>query len=362
MKWLVPFLLCCYLFPAVAQPPSPATLKLAKPAFLACTPVKDQAMSSTCWSFSSNSLLESELLRNGKLTEDLSEMFVARYSMVRKIRRHLQLKGGNFFTPGGQFHDVVWVMKNFGMMPEQAYTGRVNNAGTHDHSMLDTLLSRFVNDCVATGITELNDRQEHYVDSLLDEYLGPVPDFFEYKGSTYTPRSFLQRYLEIDPDDYVEVTSYTHHPFYTRFVLEDKYNWSGDAYWNVPLRDFMRITDAALAAGFTVGWDGDADDPDFDYYAGMARLGKPYTGDWQQKRQEDFTSEATLLNHMMHVVGSARDLNGNTWYCIKNSWGRFSNPLGGYLWMKEDYFKLRTVAIIVNRAALPVDIRNKQGF
>jgi bleomycin hydrolase len=315
-------------------------------------------MSSTCWSFSSNSFLESELMKMGKGENDLSEMFVARYSMLRKIRRHLELKGQNFFTPGGQFHDVVWVMKNYGMVPEEIYSGKGRGERNHNHADMDTLISSFVKECVAKGITELSQRQNFFIDSVLDSYYGKIPNPFFYKGQKYTPITYLKEYLGINPDDYAEITSYTHHPFYNLFVLEDKYNWTGDAYYNVTISDFSRITDSALKYGFTVGWDGDADDPNFYFNEGLAYL--PGTiKNFQTERQLAFDNQSTLLDHMMHIVGVAKDKNGQKWYYIKNSWGDYSNSLGGFLFMRDDYFKIRTVAIIVNKKAIPADIRKK---
>ncbi|MEQ1677026.1 MAG: C1 family peptidase [Chitinophagaceae bacterium] len=345
-----------------AQKLKRADLGLLSPDTFTCTPVKDQYMSSTCWSFSSTSLLESELLKMGKGEVDLSEMFVARYSMVRKIYRHLKLKGGNFFTPGGQFHDVVWVLKNFGMMPEEAYNGKGRGELDHNHAQMDTILSRFVKTCVSKGVTELNNEQSRFVDSVLDHYLGRVPSAFNYQGRTFTPQSFLEQYLGINPDDYVEITSYSHHPLYSKFVLEDKYNWTGDAYWNVSFADFSRITNTALDIGFTVGWDGDADDPGFDFNNGLAYTSDTIRTTWPAQRQVDFETKTTLLDHMMHIVGRTNDNKGNTWYYVKNSWGDRTNPLGGFLFMREDYFLLRTVAIIVNKAAIPADIRKKMGL
>ncbi|MBK9568498.1 MAG: aminopeptidase [Chitinophagaceae bacterium] len=336
-------------------------LGLVAPVTANCTSVKDQYMSSTCWSFSSMSLLESEFLKMGKGKVDLSEMFIARYSMIRKIHRHLQLKGGNFFTPGGQFHDVIWVIKNFGIVPEEAYPGRGQGENNHNHAEMDTLFSRFVSACVGNGITELNESQNAFVDSVLNYYLGAVPDEFEYKGRIYTPFSFTEQYLGLNPDDYVEITSYTHHPFYKSFILEDKYNWTNDAYYNVTMDDFSRITDNALATGYTISWDGDAEDDYFNFSEGLAYLPETIT-DYQEHRQQAFETQTTLLNHMMHIVGVTKDKKGDKWYYIKNSWGDYSNTLGGFLFMREDYFKIRTVAIIVNKKAIPTAIRNKLGL
>lgn len=325
---------------------------------IGCTPVKDQYLSATCWSFASNSFLESELIKKGKGQIDLSEMFIARYSMKRKIERHLQLNGNNFFTPGGQFHDVIWVIKNYGIVPEHIYTGKSTPEQLHDHGDLDTVISHYVKKLLREGVTALNQQQTKYVDSVLDYYLGIVPNQFRYEGKMITPKTYLKEVLELNPDDYIEITSYTHHPFYKAFVLEDKYNWTNDSYYNVSLQDFSGITNAALKNGYTIGWDGDVDDPDFDYASGLAYL--PVSiADYQAYRQKAFEEQSTLLDHLMHIIGSTKDKFDEKWYLIKNSWGDNTNALKGYLFMREDYFKIRTVAIIVNKKAIPSFIRSK---
>jgi bleomycin hydrolase len=328
-----------------------------KPPATTCTPVKDQSMSSTCWSFSSTSLLESELMKMGKGQFDLSEMFIARYSMWRKIYWHLDVNGRTFLTPGGQFHDIIWVIRNHGIVPESVYSGKVNNEFSHNHAEMDTVVSRYIKDLVSKGVRSLDSEQMNILDSIQDHYMGRLPWEFTYNGKEYTPVSFSREVLGLNMDDFAEITSYTHHPFYTKFVLEDKYNWTSDKYHNVPLDDFSAITDHALANGFTVGWDGDATDTGFKYGEGLAYL-PPVGADLQLARQTAFEDQTTLLDHMMHIVGSVKDKKGNKWYYIKNSWGN-SNPLGGYLFMREDYFKLRTVAIIVNKQAIPTAIRAK---
>lgn len=354
------FLLFLLPLQAAAQANWLDSLGLSRLPLQNCTAVKNQFLSSTCWSFASLSLLESECMRNGHGTENLSEMFVARHSMVRKIERHLAVKGSNFFTPGGQFHDVIWVLKNKGLVPEAIYDGKARGEFQHNHAAMDTVLSHFVNECVAKGITQLDKPMRAWTDSVLDYYYGKLPETFTWKGKKYTPQSYLTDYLRIQPDDYLEITSYTHHPFYTQFVLEDKYNWTGDAYWNVPAADFRMITEQALENGYTVGWDGDADDPGFDYGNGLAWLAHP-AGELQEARQKAFESQATLLNHVMHIVAMVRR-QGHTWYYIKNSWGYDSNPLGGFLYMNDDYFLMRTVAIIVHRNAIPEAILHKMGL
>lgn len=337
------------------------SLQLKAPQKLLCTPVKDQAMSSTCWSFASNSQIESELMHKGKKPVDLSEMFIARYSYLRKIYQHLKLKGTNFFTPGGQFHDVMWVIKNYGMMPESAYSGKVNGQVYHNHTDLDTMIKQVVEKLLAEGKAKPDSTDIVYINSVFDIYLGKIPDSFIYNNKKYTAKTFAEKELEFNPDDYVEVTSYINHPFYKPYILEDKYNWTFDQYYNVPVSDFSRITDYALQNTYTVGWDGDADDPYFNYYEGLAYL--PGTiNDFQKERQKAYEDQSTLLNHMMHIVAAVKDKYGKKWYYIKNSWGNSSNKFGGYLFMRDDYFKIRTVAVIVNKKAIPADIRLRLGL
>ena len=343
------------------QPLTPPGIGLTPPAKINYTSIKDQYNSSTCWSFSSNSFIESELIKKGKGKLDLSEMFVVRYSYLRKIKTHLRRKGGNYFLAGGQFHDVAWVMKNYGMMPAELYTGKVHGELVYDHTDLDTAMSYFVRSILATGVTELTKMQLAYADSLLDAYLGKVPYDFNYKGKKYTPKTFLHDYLNIDPDDYVEITSYTHHPYYTLFILEDKYNWTSDYYYNVPINDFTAITNAALKAGYTVGWDGDAEEKGFDFQNGLAYMDYKIN-DYQQERQSTLDDKSTAINHMMHIVGLTSDKFGKSWYYIKNSWGTNNNLLNGFLYMSEDYFKIKTGAIIVNRNAIPLPLKKRMGI
>jgi bleomycin hydrolase len=333
------------------------SLQLKQMIYNGCTAVKDQYNSSTCWSFAGNSFIESELIKKKIDKLDLSEMFIARYSYLRKINRHLALKGTNFFTPGGQFHDIQWVIKEYGMMPEEAYSGKPNGEVHHDHAMLDTVIKHFIEKALVQKKEKLTAADLTYVNQQLDKYLGKVPATFLYKGKRYTPKTFAKDYLHFNADDYVEITSYTHHLFYTSFVLEDQYNWTGDKYLNVPVDEFKEIIDDALTMGYTVVWDGDTQEPGFDYSNGVAYL--PYdVPDLQTERQSTFEDKTTAIDHMMHIVGLSTDKEGNTWYYIKNSWGE-SNSLGGYLYMQDKYLFLKTGAVIVNKAAMIKEIKDK---
>lgn len=326
-----------------------------------CTPVKDQYMSATCWSFGSNSFLESEMIRQGREPVDLSEMFTARYSYIRKIYQHLKTGGQSFFTPGGQFHDVMAVVKEWGMVPESVYPGRPGGEAKHNHARLDTLVKRWITEQVARGRKAPDAAGLKYINGLLDTYLGKVPADFLWKGKKYNPQSFAKQVLGFRPDDYVEIVSYTHHSFYTRFILEDKYNWSRDWYYNVPVEDFRKITERALDSNYTICWDGDVTEPGFRYEAGLATL-PDSVADMQRERQLSFDDERTTIDHVMHITGRARDAQGRNWFYVKNSWGSQTNNWGGYLFMSEDYYYLKTVALIVHKSAIPPSIRKKMGI
>jgi bleomycin hydrolase len=343
-------------FGTMGQLGSVAQLGLRLPPQNHCTPVKDQALSGTCWSFASLSFLESEAQRKGLDQFDFSEMFVARHSYLRKIETHLRQKGRNYFTPGGQFHDVLWVMQNKGLIPEQRYSGLQKGAVYHDHAELDTAAKEYVATLLASGVTELGPGHRRYLDSLFNHHLGALPDTFVYDRRTLTPLEFAKDWLGFRPDDYLEITSYTHHPFYTRYVVEDKYNWSGDLYYNVPVQDFIAIARHALQKGFTVCWDGDVTETGFDFERGVAWLN--YTGNWQAERQRTLRDSTSTIDHLMHITGITRDKQGRPWYCVKNSWGK-GNAFDGYLFMNEAYFNIKTTAIIVHKDAIPVAIRKK---
>lgn len=297
------------------------------------------------------SFIESELIKKGLPPPDLSEMYIARYSWINKINRHLEQQGKTFVTPGGQFHDILKVIKQYGLVPEEAYDGNPTG-GSHNHSLLDTLLTRYIAKMAAQGKRTPSAADWKTINQLLDKNLGVLPKQFNYDGQPYTPVSFALNRLEFDANDYIEITSYSSHPWYKPFVLDDKYNWTGDQYWNVPLEDFMAITDSALLQGYTVCWDGDVTEAGFRHEKSIAWL--PDTiSNYTEYRQSTYNSGESRIDHMMHITGIAIDSAGNKWYQVKNSWGDYSNPHGGWLFMNKSFFAIKTVAIIVNRNAIP---------
>ena len=346
-------------FGATAQI-NPAILELKVTHLVEANAVQDQSMSSTCWSFASNSFLESELMRHNIQHVKLSEMYIARYSYINKVNQYLALKGLVFFTPGGQFHDVLKVIKKYGMLPEEFYNGRLNKEGPvkYDHEKLDTAMKRYAQKLLAEKKLTTTKKDLIELNNILDSYLGKVPATFSYHGKTYTPVSFAINFLHFKASDYIELTSYTHHPPYSRFVLEDKYNWTLDSFYNLPIVDFMAVTDSALKNNYTICWDGDVEEPGFKYEEGIAYLLNNQEST-DMARQTTFEDKTTSIDHMMHVIGTAIDKNNNSWYYLKNSWGGSTNPFGGYLFMQKEYFKIKTVAIIINKNAIPSSIRRK---
>jgi len=359
---------------------------------LAATPVKNQYRSGTCWSFSGLSFIESELLRLGKGEYDLSEMFVVRNVYSDKAEKYVRLHGHLNFGAGGAFHDVTYVMKNYGLVPEEAYKGLNYGETKHVHMEMDEVLKNFVEAVVEDPNKKLTPVWHKAFDRILDTYLGEYPKEFTYKGKKYTPKSFLKE-LGLNPDDYVEITSFSHHPFYTKFPIELPDNWLWYSDYNVPLEDMMKIIDNALDNGYTVAWASDVSEDGFLWRKGIAILpdmdNQKETGlelaRWvkmsrsekmdyiskhtvqevkvtQEYRQKQFDNYKTTDDHGMHIIGYGHDQNGTKFYLVKNSWGTDNNPLKGYFYASEAFVKAKTTAIMVHKDAIPKDIRKKLGL
>ncbi len=361
---------------------------------LPATPVKNQASTGTCWSFATISFIESELIRMGKGEHILSEMFIVRHNYINRLRDNYLRRGKGNLGQGSLAHNVMHVVANHGLMPGEAYSGINYDAESHNHREL----SRFVN-AIGQVPVELRRESPEYrklVNSLLDIYLGPVPETFEYRGQTYTPPTFA-RSLDFRPDDYVEITSFSHIPFYTRAPLEIPDNWAHAHYYNLPLDELMQIMDHALHNGYTVNWDGDVSEKGFSHANGLAinpdvdapaadysttdrarfetmtpaeileeayRFEAPFPEIHvtQEIRQQGYENFTTTDDHLMHITGITQDQNGTRYYITKNSWGTDRNALGGYLNMSESYVRAKTIYIMVHKHAIPHDIRSKLGI
>ncbi|MCB0547481.1 MAG: aminopeptidase [Phaeodactylibacter sp.] len=332
-----------------------------------CTSVKNQQRTGTCWSFSTASFLESELMRLGKAEADLSEMYMVRTIYLDKARNYILRQGKANFSQGGLNHDVIRALQMGGAVPESVYSGLLPGDEYHDHSemesamkgMLDGLLNR----------KRLSNRWLGAIDCILDNYMGEAPETFTYQGKSYTPQSYAKS-LGIEAGDYVTLTSFSHHPFYETFILEIPDNYSNGSYYNLPLDELQAIVDNALATGYTVAWDGDVGEKGFSAGKGLAIMPVNPDADGlfnkpveeldvtQELRQDGFESYATTDDHLMHLTGLAVDQNGTKYYLTKNSWGEVS-PYKGFLYMSNAYFRMKTVGIMVHKDAIPKDIAAK---
>lgn len=357
-----------------------------------CTSVKDQYRSGTCWSFSGLGFLEAEMLRLGKPAVDLSEMYVVHHTYSDKATKYVRLHGSLNFGAGGAFHDVTNVVKNYGIVPEEVYRGLNYGEEKHVHGELDRLLLDNVKTVVDNPNKKLTNAWHDALEGTLTSYLGEYPEKFNYQGKEYTPQTFANEYVGLNMSDYVEITSYTHHPFYSKFIIEIPDNWSWDEVYNVPLNELNEIIDNAVNTGYTVAWAADVSEKGFlTSQKGIAvipeadkqnmtdaeitkweklsdkekneelfKLSKPgkEKSISQELRQIDFDNYQTTDDHGMLIVGTAKDQNGAMYYKVKNSWGDY-NDYDGFFYASKPYVEYKTMSIMVHKDAIPKNIRKK---
>lgn len=323
---------------------------------LPATSVKNQSQTSTCWSFAVISMIESELLSRGRDTFDLSEMFVVRHIYQEKADKYIRMHGTINFAGGGFFHDVIHVLDSFGIVPDEVYTGFVQEQKVHNHSEMDDLLQEYVDQIVQDNDENISCEWKEEFTELLDSCLGELPMKFRYGARDITPVDFASE-LNINPEDYVEITSFNHHPFYEQFILEVPDNWAWGNFYNVPLAELIEIIYYSIDAGYTVAWSADVSDEGFSWRNGVAVA--PEMIITQDLRQEGFDNHTTTDDHGMQITGLALDRNGNKYFRVKNSWGLFGSPYNGYLYASEPYVRYKTIAIMVNINGIPDHIRQK---
>lgn len=358
------------------------------------TSVKDQNKSGTCWCFASTSFFENEIRKAKGDSLDLSEMFTVRHCYADKADRYVRTYGKINFAAGGSALDVPYVWKKYGVVPEDVYSGLNYGEDKHVHGELDAVLSAYVQAIVRNPNRRISTAWCQGLEGVLDAYLGVLPETFTYKGKTYTPKSFAQS-LGISPDDYIGLTSFTHHPFYEPFILEVSDNWLWGEYHNLPLNELRAVVDNALANGHTVVWAADVSEDGFKWKDGVALMPKGKDeGDmtdtelsrWvklsdkerasdkynfngpveeitvtQQMRQEMFDRQETTDDHGMEIVGIAKDREGNLYYKVKNSWDT-NQIYDGFLYVSMPYFDAKTLNIYVNKKVIPADIAKKLGI
>lgn len=356
------------------------------------TPVKNQASSGTCWSFSGLGFFESELLRMGKPEVDLSEMFVVSHSYSDKADKFVRTNGNINFAAGGSFHDVMYVLKNYGIVPEEQMNGLNYGEENHRHGELDALTGSYVKTLIGNPNKKLSTAWKAGFDGILDAYLGKLPTEFTVNGKKFTPVTYAQS-LGLNMDDYVSLTSFTHHPFYTKFAIEIPDNWRWGESYNLPLDEFAKVFENAVDKGYTIAWGSDVSEKGFtrNGVAVNPELKKenlpgsdqarwlnisqkemeakilaangpqPEVKVTQELRQQGFDNYQTTDDHGMVIYGMAKDQNGGKYYLVKNSWGTDSKYKG--IWYASESFVLhKTINIVVHKDAVPKDILKKLGI
>jgi bleomycin hydrolase len=320
-------------------------------------PVLNQGSTGTCWSFATTSFLESEIVRKGYPETDLSEMYFVYHAWMNRAKKYLLYHGNNNLGQGGQAHDVMDVLRVHGMVPQNDYPGLLVD-GKYNHRDLAA--------AVKAESTRLNGSRSGFTSGdlenmkdILDKHIGKLPAGIATSERMLSPVEFRDQF-QIDPDDYVELTSFSHHPFYQPFVLEVPDNWSHASYYNLPIDELMEVMFHAIENGYTICWDGDTSERTFSHSRGLAELPRKQRGQVDQDlRQESFYNRSTTDDHLMHIVGLSADDEGRNSFYTKNSWGDSSNNLGGYLHMTEEYVRLKTIAILVHKESIPAAIREK---
>ena len=358
------------------------------------TSVKNQYRSGTCWSFSGIGLVEAELLRMGKGEYDLSEMFVVRNAYAEKIAKYVRFHGNLNFSGGGGFSDVLKVIKDYGIVPEEAYSGLVIGEEKHIHGEMDAVFKAFADAVIKNKNRKLTPVWQKGFDGMLDAYLGDYPKTFTYEGVEYTPESFRDM-LGFNADDYVEITSYSHHPFYETFIMELPDNWMLSETYNVPLEDLTKIMDYAIEEGYTLAWGADVSEKGFSWKNGVAIVPNDEPTDlagtekekWekltpaekkkalfsfdkpvqekeitQEMRQLAYDNYTTTDDHGMLITGIAKDQKGSDYYIVKNSWDVGDHIYKGFFYASKAFVKYKTMNIVLHKDAIPKKIRKKLGI
>ncbi len=341
------------------------------------TSVKNQGSSGTCWSYSGNSFLESEMIRMGKQPVDIAEIYTARQVYRDKAKLYV-LNGGSLeWGEGGALHDVINMYKKYGAVPQEAYTGLLHGATRNNFKEMSAVIKNMLDAYVKNPAGKLSPNWLSNIDNVLDSYLGKYPESFFYNGKRYTPQTFAKEVIGINPENYVGISSYKDYPYYQRFVLPVPDNWSHDTNWNVPMEELTKIIDNAIQKGFTVGWATDVSEPYFSYKNGVAYVPdldldnisdeqradlfkgpKPDKKITEDMRQLGLNNLTTTDDHGMQIVGLAKDQTGKEYYIVKNSWGE-TNDYQGYIYVTKPYVQFKSTAILVHKDAIPTEILKK---
>lgn len=358
------------------------------------TSIKDQANSGTCWAYSGGGFLEDELTRIGKKDHDLSEMFVVSHSYKDKARKYVRLHGKLNFAQGGSFYDVLYVLKNYGAVPQSIMPGLNYGSDRNMHSEMEQGAKAFLDKIITNPNGKLSTAWGTAFDGIIDSYLGKLPKEFTYNGKKYTPMSYAKE-LGLNADDYVSITSFTHHPFYTQFALEIEDNWRWAQSYNVPIEELMQIMDNAINNGYSIAWGSDVSEQGFtrdglgvladiktmetkgsdqDRWVGLSRSEKaneimkmirradcPEIEPTQEYRQKGYDNYELTDDHGMVIFGKAKNQVGKEFYMVKNSWGETGNYKG--IWyVSRNFVAGKTMNIVLNKKSLPKEIAKKLGI
>lgn len=357
------------------------------------SPVKNQNRTGTCWCFSGLGFLESELLRMGKGEYDLSEMFIVNHSYKDKADKYVRLHGYLNFAQGGSFGDVLYAAKHYGLVPESVMNGLNYGENMHVHGEMESAAANYLEAIIKNPNRKLSTAWKKGFDGIIDAYLGELPEKFTYNGKEYTPKSFAEE-LGLNIDDYVSLTSFTHHPFYSAFPIEVQDNWRWDLSYNLPIDELMQVFDNAINNGYSVAWASDVSEKGFsrngiavaadiesmersgsdqDRWLGLSQtqkdqeikkmLEKPCQEIkvTQELRQEEYDNYKTTDDHGMLIYGIAKDQTGKKFYMVKNSWGTDSKYKGTW-YASETFVAFKTMTIVVHKNAIPKEIRAKLGI
>ena len=363
-------LIASFVFAQTAQKQT-----LQKPEFfdiktVKATPVKNQAMTGTCWCFSTTSLLESEEIRKDKKEIDLSEMFTVRNIYIEKAKNYILRQGHTQFGEGGLSHDMIRAVGTYGAIPEAVYSGLLNGQTQYNHQQLISRLQNYL-DSVLKKQPISADWLNGYT-NVLDQYLGKVPQEFTYDGKKYSSISFAKEVLKFNADDYVSLTSFTHQPYYSSFILQVPDNFANGSFYNIPLNELIDVVKDAVGQGYSVAWDADVSnkgfkqelgfalnlDPSVKYTREMVNAETkelPYDANIRQQLYENLTTQD---DHLMHIVGTEKSKDGKTFFVVKNSWGKIG-PDEGYINVSEAYFGINTISIVLPKAALSKEMLAK---
>ncbi|MBU3838206.1 MAG: C1 family peptidase [Candidatus Phocaeicola faecigallinarum] len=356
------------------------------------TSIKNQNRSSTCWSFSSVAFFESELLRQGKGEFDLSEMFIVHHTMEERAVNYVRYHGDASFSPGGSFEDIVACYRQHGLVPQDAMPGIMYGDSLPVHNELDAVAGAYVQAIGKGKFSKLTPVWKDGLRSIYDTYLGECPKEFTYNGKTYTPRTFADEVLKLNMDDYISLTSYTHHPFYTQFNVEVQDNWRNALSYNLPIEELMEVMDNAVRKGYTFAWGSDVSEQGFTrdgiavfpdaskgaeltgsdmaHWLGLSAADKrkeltskplPEVNVTQEMRQKAFDNWETTDDHGMLIYGLAKDQNGKEYFMVKNSWGE-AGKYKGIWYASKAFVAYKTMNILVHKDAIPSKIAKKLGL